>query len=369
MKRYNGIGLMSGTSLDGIDLAYCEFAETDGRWRFELLAAETIAYDEQWYARLRCLDEQDALAYARTHVYYGHLLGKVLRGFIERNELKPSFVASHGQTIFHQPEKNFTAQIGDGETIASYLPCPLVTNFRNKDVAMGGQGAPLVPFGERHLFSDRKLFLNLGGIANISFSGQAFDVAPCNMALNWLASRLDPAQAFDRDGAAARAGQMDYELYDALENLAYYQQSGPKSLGTEWFTAQVMPLLSQADSPIEDRLKSVVLHIVSRITVALRDLNVHTDTSAGPLVVTGGGAHNAYLMEELQKSVAGLGLKIDQLPEAVVDFKEAVIFAFLGLQTLLGRPNALASVTGAYVDVCGGSIHLPSGGWGSMGLI
>lgn len=365
MKRYTGIGLMSGTSLDGIDLAYCEFAETETGWKFELLAAETIAYDEQWYARLRCLDEQDARAYARTHVYYGHLLGRVLKDFIERNELKPNFVASHGQTIFHQPEKNFTAQIGDGETIASYLPCPLVTNFRNKDVAMGGQGAPLVPFGERHLFPDRELFLNLGGIANVSYGGQAFDVAPCNMALNWLANLLDPPQPYDRDGAAARSGQMDYELYDVLENIAYYEQKGPKTLGTEWFTAEIMPALSQSESPVEDKLKTFVLHIVSRITVAMRDVNARNL----PLVVTGGGAHNGYLMEELQKSLSGLAIKVDALPEAVIDFKEAVIFAFMGLQTLLGRPNTLATVTGAYVDVSGGSIHLPAGGWARMGII
>jgi anhydro-N-acetylmuramic acid kinase len=365
MKRYNGIGLMSGTSLDGIDLAYCEFWEADGRWRFELLTAETLPYDEQWYARLRCLDEQDARTYARTHVYYGHLLGRSLRDFIARNELKPAFVASHGQTIFHMPEKTFTAQIGDGETIAAYLGCPLVTNFRNKDVAMGGQGAPLVPFGERHLFPDRKLFLNLGGIANLSHGDRAFDVVPCNMALNWLAAQLAPGQAYDADGAAARSGQMDYALYDALENLGYYAQTGPKSLGTEWFAAHVLPLLAQGEAPLEDRLKTFVMHVVSRITVALRDLGAR----GMPLVVTGGGAHNGYLMEELQRSLAGLGITLDKLSRQVIDFKEAVVFAFLGLETLLGQPNILSSVTGAKVDVCGGSIHLPPGGWPRMGLI
>jgi anhydro-N-acetylmuramic acid kinase len=365
MKRYTGIGLMSGTSLDGIDIAYCEFTEEGGRWKFELLAAETIPYDEQWYARLRRLDEQDAIAYARTNVYYGHLLGRTLRNFIDRNELLPQFAACHGQTIFHQPEKNFTAQIGDGETIASYLPCLLVTNFRNKDVALGGQGAPLVPFGERHLFPDHSLFLNLGGIANLSHGDRAFDVVPCNMALNWLANLLDPAQPYDRNGDAARSGQMDYELYDALEDLEWYQQKGPKSLGSEWFTAHSLPLIMATDSPIPDRLKTYVLHVVSRITVALRHLQVHDL----PLMVTGGGAYNAYLMEEIQKSVAGLGIRIERLPAALVDYKEAMVFAFLGLQTLLGHPNALSSVTGARMDVCGGSIHLPPGGWGRMALI
>ena len=365
MRRYTGIGLMSGTSLDGIDMAYCEFTEDEGKWSFELLAAETIGYDEQWYARLRCLDEQDALAYAKTHVYFGHHLGRTLKEFIRRNELKPQFVASHGQTIFHQPERNFTAQIGDGETMASYLPCPLVTNFRNKDVAMGGQGAPLVPFGERQLFPSHQLFLNLGGIANLSFGGKAFDVVCCNMALNWLANNLTEPQAFDANGDAARAGQMDYALYDALEHIDWYDQVGPKSLGTEWFTANILPLISQAESPVEDRLKTYVVHVVSRITVALRDLDVRNL----PMVVTGGGAHNAYLREELSKSLAGLGVTLSPLSDAVVDFKEAIIFAFLGLQTLLGQPNILASVTGAKFDICGGSIHLPPSGWPGAGLI
>lgn len=364
MKRYTGIGLMSGTSLDGIDLAYCEFSDDQGKWHFELLASETIPYDEQWYARLRCLDEQDARTFARTHVYYGHLLGRTLRDFIIRNELKPQFVACHGQTIFHQPEKNFTAQIGDGETIVAYLQCPLVTNFRNKDVAMGGQGAPLVPFGEHHLFSSHQLFLNLGGIANLSHGGKAFDVVPCNMALNWLANFLDPPQALDREGAAARSGNLDYALYDALEHFPWYAQAGPKSLGTEWFEEHILPVLSHCTSPVEDRLKTYVFHVVSRITVALRDLQVRNL----PMMVTGGGAHNVYLMEELQKSLAGLGVTLEALHHAVIDFKEAVIFSFLGLQTLLGQPNILASVTGAHLDVCGGSIHLPTSGWDALNL-
>jgi anhydro-N-acetylmuramic acid kinase len=358
MKRHSGIGLMSGTSLDGIDLAYVEFVEQEGQWSFELLAAETIAYDEQWYARLKCLDEQDALAYARTHVYYGHLLGKVLREFIQRNELRPDFVASHGHTIFHQPERNFTAQIGDGETIASYLPCPLVCNFRNKDVALGGQGAPLVPFGERQLWPDQALFLNLGGIANLSYQGKAFDVCACNMALNWLSNNLLPPGPFDPDGEWARSGNMDYELYEALEALPYFAKSGPKSLGAEWFQAEVLPLIAKEDSPVPDRLRSFVLHIVSRLTHAFRDLGASNQS----LVVTGGGAHNRFLMEELQKSIGPLGLKVQEMPQQVVDFKEAIIFAFLGLQTLLGEPNILASVTGAKQDICGGSIHLPPNG-------
>ena len=350
---------MSGTSLDGIDLAYCEFSENEGQWRFDLLAAETIPYDEQWYARLLHLDTQDGITFAKTNIYLGHQFGRVLRDFIGRNELKPDFVGSHGHTIFHQPEKNFTVQIGDGETIAAYLPCPLVCNFRNKDVAMGGQGAPLVPFGEKHLFADEKLFLNLGGISNLSFEGKAFDVSPCNMALNWLAANLEPSLSFDPNGENARSGKMNYDLYEALEALPYYSKTGPKSLGVEWFNAEVLPLIANPEIPVEDRLRTFVLHIVSRLTSAFRELGANNQQ----LVVSGGGAHNTFLVEELQKSIAPLGISFKQIDRGVIDFKEAIIFAFLGLQTMLGRPNILASVTGAKLDLCGGSIHLPNTGW------
>ena len=214
MGKYVGIGMMTGTSLDGIDVVAAEFEENDlGKWRFEILKSEEIPLDEKWYARLRCLDTADARTYARTHVYWGHHLGKVLAEFIHRNSLEVQFAAAHGQTIFHEPHRNYTAQIGDGETMVSYLDIPLVTNFRNKDVALGGQGAPLVPFGERALFPDQRLFLNLGGIANLSIhrpDGEvlAFDVCAANMALNWLARNLQPPLPYDPDGQLAATGSI-----------------------------------------------------------------------------------------------------------------------------------------------------------------
>ncbi|MEM0995843.1 MAG: anhydro-N-acetylmuramic acid kinase [Bacteroidota bacterium] len=359
MKHYRGIGLMSGTSLDGVDLAYCEFTPEDRHWRFDLLTAETIPYDEQWYARLRCLDEQSAEVFAKTHVYYGHYLGRIVADFIERNELKPHFVASHGHTIFHQPGKNFTTQIGDGESMAAYLNCPLVTNFRNKDVALKGQGAPLVPFGEHLLFPEHKLFLNLGGIANLSYGKLAFDVTVCNMALNWLTNSLPEPLPFDAEGGRARSGELDGELYEALEKLAYFQLPPPKSLGAEWFNQEVLPLIANPEIPVANRLHTCVYHIVSRITDALRRLKL----KQRPMIVTGGGAHNTFLMEELQKSVAAHEIDLKTLQKSVVDYKEALIFALLGLHTLLGRPNIFASVTGARLDNLGGSIHLPPSGY------
>lgn len=384
MNSWRGIGLMSGTSLDGVDLAYCEFSEDDGRWSFELLVGETVPMDEKWVARLAYLDQVDARTYARTHVYWGHHLGRLVADFIQRHQIQPQYVASHGQTIFHEPDRNYTAQIGDGETMVSYLPCPLVANLRNKDVAMGGQGAPLVPYGERLLWSDVRWFLNLGGIANlsrISKSGNsmAFDVTACNMAMNWLCRQLEPALDYDKDGVIAANGAFNEELFANLEALPYYQQAPPKSLGTEWFVASVLPLLQNESIPVADRLHTYVRHLVARLVVDLNrygsgpaESNSGTDlpgsgsynsgSSIEPLLITGGGAHNAYLINCLREAVAPLGIELVEASQEVIDFKEAIIFAFLGLMTLTGRPNTLSSVTGASQPVLGGSIHLPPRG-------
>lgn len=359
MKVYRGIGLMSGTSLDGIDLAYCEFVERDGDWSFELLVGETIPYDEKWYARLAKLDEQSAETYARTHVYLGHLLGATVANFCKKHEIKPQFVASHGQTIFHQPGKNFTSQIGDGETFSSYLACPLVTNFRYKDVALRGQGAPLVPFGEKHLFKDYRLFLNLGGIANLTFGTLAFDVCPCNMALNWLVRSKDSSKAYDANGEWAASGKLIPEMYRNLEALPYYQEAPPKTLGTEWFESQMLPLISNRLLPAEDKLHTVVQHIASQVSKAVKDIGLRQEQ----MLASGGGVNNSFLFQELNVALLKRGIDLIPAESRITEYKEAIIFGFLGLFTLLGKPNILSSVTGADLDVCGGSIHLPAEGW------
>ncbi len=415
MKSWRGIGLMSGTSLDGVDLAYCEFSESDvsesdgsesdGKWSFELLIGETVPLDEKWVARLAYLDQVDARTYARTDVYWGHHLGRLVADFIQRHGIQPQFVASHGQTIFHEPDKNYTAQIGDGETMVSYLPCPLVSNLRNKDVAMGGQGAPLVPFGERMLWPEVRWFLNLGGIANLSRisrtgDSMAFDVTACNMAMNWLTRQLEPAVSFDRDGAIAAGGTLHEGLFAALEGLPYYQLSPPKSLGTEWFVSAVLPLLADESIPVADRLHTYARHLVGRLVADLSRYGAATGESGGdgppgisglegegvktgtsgrevegaslggtatePLLVTGGGAHNVYLMQCLRDAVTPLGIELVDCTKEVIDFKEAIVFAFLGLMTLTGRANTLPGVTGASQPVAGGSIHLPPTGGFSL---
>lgn len=358
MNSFRGIGLMSGTSLDGVDVAYCQFDCNDGgSWTYELLQAATVPYPKEWRARLESLQNETAETYARTDVEYGHYLGQLLADFIATHPLQPDFVASHGHTIFHQPENAFTAQIGDGETISSHLPCPLVTNFRNKDVALKGQGAPLVPFGEKFLFPDCRLFLNLGGFSNISSDGCAFDVSPCNFAMNWAVQRYDPNLEFDRDGLLARAGNFNEELFEKLESLHYYKQTPPKSLGREWFEEHFLPLLTEEkNADPRDVLRTLCHHIASQISRAVASIGIR-DTK---ILVTGGGTRNSFLTQLIEEKLheQGVSFETNAGPD-LIDYKEALIFAFLGLQVLLGRPNILTAATGATAAAVAGSIHLP----------
>ena len=360
MQQYRGIGLMSGTSMDGLDMACCDFFEENGRYRFEVVAAETAPFDERWKNRLKKLPSQQAEVYAKTHVYFGHWMGEQTRGFMERHSLLPDFVASHGQTIFHQPSKNFTAQIGDGETMAAVLGCPVVTNFRNKNVAAGGEGAPLVPFGEQHLFPGYQLFLNLGGIANITWGGSAFDVCPCNMVLNRVVQAYQEEMAYDRGGELAAAGEVSPDLLSAFDALRYYQQRPPKSLGAEWVDQHFMPILVAHQPEPQQALRTMVEHIATQIALAAQRMGIRDQQ----MLVTGGGYHNTFLMERIQSHLTPLGITVDrEATPAIVDFKEAIIFAFLGLAALMGMPNTLAKATGTKVPILGGAIHLPPGGW------
>ncbi len=355
MNEYHGIGVMSGTSLDGVDIAHCVFhREPDETWRYEILHAAAVEYSPEWVDRLANLHNAGAAEYARTNVEFGHHLGRLIKDFLETNGLAPDFAACHGHTIFHQPERGFTAQIGDGETLSAHLECPVVTNFRNKDVAAGGQGAPLVPFGEKHLFPGTGLFLNLGGFANITGGGAAFDISPCNFALNAVA-RLT-GQTYDADGNLARRGELLPDLLERLNQRPFYQQPPPKSLGREWYEREFEPLLRSADGKPEDLAHTCCRHIAFQIGRAVDTLGVR-DTR---ILITGGGARNRFLMERLEEELRARNV----VPEGdagpfVIDFKEALIFAFLGLRTLQGLTNILPSATGAVRPVVGGSIHLP----------
>lgn len=341
------IGLMSGTSLDGLDVAYCEFFE-DNVLHYRLLAAETYPYPPHWVERLSSLERASAFDYALANVELGHYFGRRVNEFRQNHPGPVDLVASHGHTVFHQPHIRLTTQIADGDAIAAETHLPVAFNFRTLDVALGGQGAPLVPVGDRLLFGDCDACLNLGGFSNVSFERDgrriAFDLSPCNMALNSLAARL--GLAYDDNGDRASMGLLDDELLCRLNALPYYSQPAPKSLGKEWYVSEFAPLIATGD--VASLLRTVVEHIASQVAAVV------CQNGLSSMLVTGGGARNGFLLGRLRSLC--LDCRIVVPAPAVIDYKEAIVFALLGYLRVHHRPNCLSSVTGAAIDNCGGQL-------------
>lgn len=349
-QRYLVLGLMSGTSLDGLDLALCEFTEQDSAWTYRILKAGTADYNSEWKKQLDGLRTVSAETYLKTDADYGAFITTQVSLFLKDLPEQPSLIASHGHTVFHQPEKGFTAQIGSGAVIAAKTGIPTVCDFRSLDVALGGQGAPLVPIGDQLLFSQYDSCLNLGGIANISLrSGNqriAFDISEANMLLNFLSEKT--GRPYDDKGSMARTGHVNTQLLEQLNALPYYAQSGVKSLGREWFEKNISPLFDTSTLALNDQLATATEHIAQ---VIANDLNRHHLSNS---LVTGGGAFNDFLLERIrQKTKCELIVPDRQ----TVQFKEALIFAFLGYLRVHGKINTLASVTGATRDSIGGAIY------------
>lgn len=351
-KAYKVVGVMSGTSLDGLDIACCRFEWIAGRWKSEILAAETIPYPEDMVDSLRKSTSLSGLELTELDHRLGRWMGRQVVQFVAHQAFSPLLVASHGHTVFHQPEKGFTLQIGNGYEIYREAGIPVVCDFRSWDVALGGQGAPLVPVGDRLLFDEYEYCLNLGGIANISYesSGQrmAYDICPANIVLNRLAREL--GYEYDSGGAIARQGKLNTSLFNQLNALNYYSTPFPKSMGIEWISTHIFPLLEKAVLPAADSLHTFCRHIAHQVS-----LSCQRGTSGSRLLMTGGGAFNTFLVECIGESV-GNGILTVVPDNKIVSYKEALIFAFLGLLRWKGEPNALKSVTGGKKDSSGGII-------------
>ena len=347
-----GLGLMSGTSLDGLDMALCQFSFENNTWKYKIISCKTAEYEESFRQRLKEADTLDGLGLVELDRAFAAHIGQQVSQFLQEVGVKPDFIASHGQTVFHQPQRGLTLQIGSGAVIAAATGIPTVCDFRTTDVALGGQGAPLVPIGDKLLFGGYAACLNLGGFCNISFDSGArrvaFDIAPCNMLLNTIAARL--GQPYDKGGLYARDGYLVDALTARLNALPYYAQRGAKSLGKDWFDREVMPLLDEAGAMPQDLLRTSVEHIAVQIGRILNDNNIQS------VLVTGGGAKNSYLMDRIRWHAPNTMVVIPD--EATVDFKEAIIFAFLGLLRWRGECNCLAGVTGAARDSVGGAVYL-----------
>ncbi|HRH39381.1 MAG TPA: anhydro-N-acetylmuramic acid kinase, partial [Flavobacteriales bacterium] len=349
MPSYRVIGVMSGSSLDGLDLALCELELKRGHWSFDIEKAKTVKYSAAMQHRLKKVMSGSAFDLAELDAEIGAFIGKACLSFA-KGVGRVDLIASHGHTIFHQPKKRITTQIGSGAAIAAISGITTMCDFRSTDVALGGQGAPLVPLGEKLLFPEHQAFLNIGGICNISLHGServiGYDVCIGNQALNFLAN--ETGKSYDRDGRMASTGAVNGALLAKLNALPFHRQKPPRSLGREWFDANVLPLIANARIPLADRMRTVVEHIAEQVGVAAKELRA-------PLLVTGGGAHNSFLMDRLCAQLE-FGLVIPS--REVVDYKEALVFALLGVLRLRGEANALKSVTGAKKDSVGGAVYL-----------
>ncbi|MCC9136624.1 anhydro-N-acetylmuramic acid kinase [Pontibacter silvestris] len=355
METYHAIGLMSGTSLDGVDIAYCRLTYAKENWIYDILNYTTATYSNHWIDSLKEVETGSARALVALDHAYGEYLGKLVKEFVGHHQLKPDFVASHGHTIFHQPEQHTSLQLGHGAYIAAHAGLPVVCDFRTLDIALGGQGAPLVPIGDQLLFSNYDFCLNLGGIANVSFQQNeqclAFDVSACNMLLNTLANTLD--MPYDKDGAVARSGSIQQDLLHQLNSPAYFTSPFPKSLGKEWVLEHSLQTLTASSASVPDKLHTCCHHIAIQLKKALPRLH----NGQHRLLLTGGGAFNLYLVE-LIKEYLGESFIVEVPAPEVVSFKEALIFAFLGVLRWRGEHNCLSSVTGARHNNAGGAIYM-----------
>lgn len=343
------IGLMSGTSLDGIDLAACTFSEHEGLWMYTLHHATTLPYSAYWEKLLKELPSKSAQDVFAAHQALGKFYGKCILDFVAETGFQPQLIASHGHTLFHAPAEGYTVQIGSGAAIAAITGIDTVCDFRSMDVALGGQGAPLVPVGDHFLFPDYTACINLGGIANISLlkGGKrvAWDICPVNMALNELAAR--EGLCFDTNGELARHGRLLDDVLNGMQGLEFYTQDGAKSLGREWYERFFRPLLEHGHTA--DLCRTVCEHIALQIAQCMKTL-----PADAKVLFTGGGAFNVFLMERIQARCT----QKTAVPDAeLVNFKEALVFAFLGALNYCGRVNVFDSATGSSMNHIGGAFY------------
>ena len=356
---YKIIGLMSGSSLDGLDILYAELHEAAGKWSYQIIEASCPEYSPQWQKKLKESIHLSAIHYQLLHTEYGEYLGEKINEFMQQHNLhhKVNLISSHGHTTFHIPEKKMTHQLGDGAAIASATQLPVVTDLRSIDVAFGGQGAPIVPMGEKLLFNDFRFFLNLGGIANLGIHQEenviAFDVCPANRVLNMLAEQK--GLLYDDGGRLSEKGNTNQTLSEKLNALEYYAQAYPKSLANDFGTNVIFPIIESHDIPFEDKLHTFTEHICRQIKNSLAPFK---EIETQKLFITGGGAFNIFLIKSLEQALSDINFEI-YIPEPeVIKYKEALIMALLGILRWREQYTVLASVTGAIRNSIGGALWL-----------
>ena len=360
---YKVIGLISGSSLDGLDIAYVHLEEVRGNWSYTVHHATCIPYTEPWAHNLSTTAQQPVADFLRLHTAYGHFLGGQVRDFMERHDLvhKVDFIASHGHTVFHDPAAQTTFQLGDGAAIAAETGLPVISDLRALDVALGGQGAPIVPVGDKLLFGGYDYLLNIGGIANLTVRrGEtllAFDVCPANQILNTLAQRA--GQPYDAEGQLAAAGVLLTGVLHELNSLPYYRQPAPKSLSNEAARDMIFPAFYESGHTVPDMLHTMAQHIADQVAAAVQQYPAATATPQ--LLITGGGALNTFLAARIKDTVAPLHLDVTIPDTETIQFKEAIVMALIGTLRWREEVNVFSSVTGAAKDSCGGALWMQQG--------
>jgi anhydro-N-acetylmuramic acid kinase len=347
---------MSGSSMDGLDLAYCILEESGGQWSYEIKLATCIQFDEYWIKQLAQCTQLSAKDLLLTHAAFGRWMGEKIQDFILSNQLehKIHFISSHGHTVFHEPKLGMTFQMGDGAAIAAITHLPVITDLRNMDIALGGQGAPIVPIGEKYLWKDYSYFLNLGGIANITTRNNgtpfAFDICAANRVLNALAQEL--GKAYDDEGDLAKQGTIQEDLLFQLNDLDYFKKPYPKSLSNEFGTDTVLNIMRQYNISVQDKLRTMVEHIVHQIEAVV------DAKEATSMLVTGGGAYHTFLISLLQEKLQAKHVQVVVPEDTLINYKEALVMAFIGALRWREEVNVLASVSGATRNSIGGALWM-----------
>ncbi len=350
---------MSGSSLDGLDIVFVELQETAGKWNYEIIQSSCIEYDDVWQRKLKEAVNLPAKDYCLLHTEYGRYTGEKINEFTETNNLQHTvnLVASHGHTTFHLPGKKMTHQLGDGAAIAAETKLPVVADLRAIDVAFGGQGAPIVPMGEKLLFPEYNFFLNLGGIANLSIKNKneivAFDVCAANKILNMLANEID--LSYDDEGKISASGKINNELLEKINSLEYFKVNYPKSLANSFGTDTIFPIIKSFDINIPDALATYTEHICIQIKNSLQPFTLHEKQM---IFITGGGAFNKFLIERLKEHLEEINFAVYIPSDDVVKYKEALIMALLGVLRWREQYTVLSSVTGAICNSIGGALWL-----------
>lgn len=350
---------MSGSSLDGLDIAFFEITDVRNDWSFEIKHHDCVPFDVEMAKALQCADKLSVPEFLKLHTSFGRWMGEQINAFIERNMLfhKVHFVASHGHTVFHDPNAQTSTQIGDGASIAAITGLTTITDLRNMDVALGGQGAPIVPIADQYFFKEYDFCLNIGGICNITINKEmpiAFDIAPANQILNHYAMQIE--MPYDMDGALAAGGKVNATLKTQLDQLEYYKQVTPKSLSNN-YTQQLIAIVDQfANISVQDILATLCSHIAAQVKLAVSPYIV--GLAPTKMLVTGGGAFNKYLMAAMQAELSTLNVALEIPQNDLVNHKEALAMALIGVLRWREEVNVLSSVSGARRDSIGGAVWL-----------